>query len=165
MFKACEARGWNRIVLCGVSDLAEIASLRASEVDIEIIGIYDPHAERREQPRLVDEARQGELSDHDWRGLALLPELELASEDPDASEIRSATARVGLERRLREGMPRAGAVAARPAPTPPAPPARHSDAGRNEMTDAKRSRPGGVPPSSPSGTTFPAVPRAPRNVR
>ncbi len=29
------------MVLCGVSDLAEIASLRALEHDIEIVGIYD----------------------------------------------------------------------------------------------------------------------------
>ena len=28
-FQRCEKQGWNRVVLCGVSDLAEIASLRA----------------------------------------------------------------------------------------------------------------------------------------
>lgn len=47
------------------------------------------------------------------RDLALLSELELASENPDAYESRSATARVGLERRIREGMTLAGAFAFR----------------------------------------------------
>lgn len=47
-FQRCEKRGGKRIVLCGVSDLAEIASLRAFEHDIEIAGIYDPeHAQER----------------------------------------------------------------------------------------------------------------------
>ncbi|GMQ82656.1 MAG: winged helix-turn-helix transcriptional regulator [Rhodothermia bacterium] len=47
-FKRCRKHGWNRVVLCGVSDLAEIASLRALEHDIEIAGIYDPrHARER----------------------------------------------------------------------------------------------------------------------
>jgi DNA-binding MarR family transcriptional regulator len=41
-FRGCTQRGWNRVVLCGVSDLAEIASVRAIEHAIEIAGIYDP---------------------------------------------------------------------------------------------------------------------------
>lgn len=47
LFLACESRGWRRIVLCGVSDLAEIASLRAVERNIDVIGTYDPNEERR----------------------------------------------------------------------------------------------------------------------
>ena len=47
LFDACMARGWEKIVLCGVSDLGEIASLRAAELDIEIIGTYDPHTDHR----------------------------------------------------------------------------------------------------------------------
>lgn len=43
----CEQKGWQRIALCGVSDLAEIAALRALERDVEIAGTYDPHTERR----------------------------------------------------------------------------------------------------------------------
>lgn len=42
VFQRCEKRDWKRILLCGVSDLAEIASLRALEHDVEIAGIYDP---------------------------------------------------------------------------------------------------------------------------
>lgn len=40
--QCCEKHKWHRIVLCGVSDLAEIASLRAIERRIDIAGIYDP---------------------------------------------------------------------------------------------------------------------------
>lgn len=47
VFHLCEARGWQRILLYGMSDLAEIATLRAQERDIQIIGILDPHTERR----------------------------------------------------------------------------------------------------------------------
>jgi predicted transcriptional regulator len=47
-FLRCEMRGWKRVVLCGVSDLAEIASFRAQDHDIEITGVYDPlHAQER----------------------------------------------------------------------------------------------------------------------
>ena len=46
VFTECRARGWKRLVLGGMSDLAEIASLRALDSEIEIIGTYDPHSER-----------------------------------------------------------------------------------------------------------------------
>ena len=47
VFNKCEANGWRRILLYGMSDLAEIATLRALERDLQIIGIFDPHTERR----------------------------------------------------------------------------------------------------------------------
>ncbi len=47
VFLHCEAKGWKRILLYGMSDLAEIATLRALEKDIQVIGILDPHTERR----------------------------------------------------------------------------------------------------------------------
>jgi DNA-binding MarR family transcriptional regulator len=46
VFQQCAARGWKRVVLCGISDLAEIASLQATEAQIEVVAIYDPHADR-----------------------------------------------------------------------------------------------------------------------
>lgn len=49
--ETCESNGWGRITLCGLSDLAEIAALRALEREIEIIGTYDPHTDRH---RFVD---------------------------------------------------------------------------------------------------------------
>ena len=42
----CERNHWQRLLLCGVSDLAEIATLRAMERDITIVGFYDPADER-----------------------------------------------------------------------------------------------------------------------
>ena len=46
VFQQCAARGWRRVVLCGISDLAEIASLQATEAQIEIVAIYDPRTDR-----------------------------------------------------------------------------------------------------------------------
>jgi len=42
LFELCEARQWNEIVLCGVSDLAEIAYLRSGATSLRIRSIYDP---------------------------------------------------------------------------------------------------------------------------
>ncbi|MDA8362714.1 MAG: winged helix-turn-helix transcriptional regulator [Gammaproteobacteria bacterium] len=47
VFDRCRDQGWRRLLLCGVSDLAEIATLRAGERGIGIVGFYDPHSERR----------------------------------------------------------------------------------------------------------------------
>jgi len=46
VFNHCERNGWQRLLLCGISDLAEIAMLRAMERSISIIGVYDPGSER-----------------------------------------------------------------------------------------------------------------------
>jgi DNA-binding MarR family transcriptional regulator len=45
-FEACKRNGWNRVLLCGISDLAEIATVRALEAGIEIVGTYDADAHR-----------------------------------------------------------------------------------------------------------------------
>ena len=42
----CQQRGWNRVVLYGASDLAEIAALRALETSIAVVGVVDPASER-----------------------------------------------------------------------------------------------------------------------
>jgi DNA-binding MarR family transcriptional regulator len=44
----CEYNHWQRLLLCGVSDLAEIATLRAMERNITIVGIYDPTSDREQ---------------------------------------------------------------------------------------------------------------------
>jgi len=46
VFDQCERNGWQRLLLCGISDLAEIATLRAMERSITIVGIYNPMSER-----------------------------------------------------------------------------------------------------------------------
>ena len=43
----CLANQWQRLLLCGVSDLAEIATLRAMETGALIVGFYDPTSERQ----------------------------------------------------------------------------------------------------------------------
>ncbi len=45
LFTQSQARGWKKVLLCGRSDLAEIAALRAQEMDIDVVGVYDPHAD------------------------------------------------------------------------------------------------------------------------
>ncbi|HEB94207.1 MAG TPA: winged helix-turn-helix transcriptional regulator [Gammaproteobacteria bacterium] len=64
-YTVCAERGWERIVLCGISDLAEIAILRSYETTVDIVGIYDPHTER---DRFVNHDichDLSELPDHD----------------------------------------------------------------------------------------------------
>lgn len=46
VLERCAANGWDKVLLCGVSDLAEIAALRALEAGIEIVGIYDPASDK-----------------------------------------------------------------------------------------------------------------------
>jgi predicted transcriptional regulator len=40
-------RGVDNVLLCGASELAEIASLRASENSVKITGVYDPSYEKK----------------------------------------------------------------------------------------------------------------------
>jgi predicted transcriptional regulator len=42
VFDQCKWAGWNNVALCGASDLAEIASLRAIEHGVNIVALYDP---------------------------------------------------------------------------------------------------------------------------
>lgn len=41
VFKCCHSQGWDRVVVCGVSDLAEIAVLHSTQADITVLGVYD----------------------------------------------------------------------------------------------------------------------------
>jgi len=47
VFDECARKGWRRLLLCGVSDLAEIATLRAMERDIDVIGYLDSTSEQK----------------------------------------------------------------------------------------------------------------------
>ena len=47
VLETCERSNWRQVVLCGISDLAEIVALRALERGVEIVGTYDPHTDRR----------------------------------------------------------------------------------------------------------------------
>lgn len=41
-FDDCVTHGWRRVVLAGVGDLGEIATLCAAEVPVVLVGFYDP---------------------------------------------------------------------------------------------------------------------------
>ncbi len=45
VFEACAAAERGRVVLCGISDLAEIAVLRSTEFRIDIVAVYDRSTE------------------------------------------------------------------------------------------------------------------------
>lgn len=44
VFEDCRAHGWQRTLFYGVSDLAEIALVRAMEAEVEVVGLCDPDA-------------------------------------------------------------------------------------------------------------------------
>jgi len=46
VFKECEKRGFRKIVLVGLSDLTEIALMRAMHCEIEVLAIFQPAAQR-----------------------------------------------------------------------------------------------------------------------
>ena len=48
LYRECEAKGWRSLILCGVSDLTEIAILRVNETSLEVIGVYEPQDSARE---------------------------------------------------------------------------------------------------------------------
>ena len=45
-FNLCEIQNKTSVLLCGVSELAEIASLRAYEHEINIVGMFDPYSKK-----------------------------------------------------------------------------------------------------------------------
>ncbi len=47
VFDECVTRGWRRVVLAGVSDLAEIATLCAADRPVTLLGIYDSSSSER----------------------------------------------------------------------------------------------------------------------
>ena len=65
VFKQCHDHDWQKVLLCGISELAEIASLRAREQNIEVIGFFDPEATTREF-----------LGFPVWTSMDLLPDYE-----------------------------------------------------------------------------------------
>ncbi len=44
IYEECELNGWRRVLLFGLSELTEIAFIRAQEYDIELLGIVDDEA-------------------------------------------------------------------------------------------------------------------------
>ena len=46
-YEQCKEKKWQKIILCGISDLAEIAILRSYDTDVSVVGIYEPHTEHQ----------------------------------------------------------------------------------------------------------------------
>jgi DNA-binding MarR family transcriptional regulator len=48
LFEQCRGNGWDRVLFFGISELAEIASLRAAEAGVHVVGTVDPFRESDE---------------------------------------------------------------------------------------------------------------------
>ena len=46
LLEKCNVNSWQRLVLCGISELAELAILHAIKYEIEIVAIYEPYCEQ-----------------------------------------------------------------------------------------------------------------------
>ncbi|HKK13719.1 MAG TPA: winged helix-turn-helix transcriptional regulator [Gammaproteobacteria bacterium] len=46
VLSACLRQGRRSVVLCGLSELAEIAMVRAQEFDMPVLGVFDAHSDR-----------------------------------------------------------------------------------------------------------------------
>jgi DNA-binding MarR family transcriptional regulator len=88
----CRARGWRSVVLCGASDLAEIAALRALELDVAVIGIVDPDTTRQ---TLIGHQVWKTLNQADAFDGCILTDLQSPSE-----RYRQLVRKVGSERVL-----------------------------------------------------------------
>ncbi len=44
IYQQCEEKELNRILFCGISELAEIASIRILDYKLEIVGVFEPNA-------------------------------------------------------------------------------------------------------------------------
>ncbi len=72
LFDQCEQYGLLRILLCGVSEVTEIATLRSLGREVVIVGIYEPESEHK---KFVGRPVWHELSDcieHDVRVLTVI---------------------------------------------------------------------------------------------
>jgi len=74
-FSFCEKHNKTSVLLCGVSELAEIASLRAYEHEINIVGVFDPFSKKE---NLLHLKVWHSLDDVDEYDVCLITSLEEA---------------------------------------------------------------------------------------
>ncbi len=48
LYSLCAANGWRRLILCGLSDLAEIAFVRALESSVDIVAVFAPQSRKKQ---------------------------------------------------------------------------------------------------------------------
>lgn len=65
VFEECRRQSWQRVLLCGVSDLGEIAVLRGAEMQVQIVGIFDPKSETQKMVHRPVWKRWEEVPPHD----------------------------------------------------------------------------------------------------
>ena len=65
IFKTCSDQGKKKIVLHGLTDLAEIAVLCASDHDIELVGIIDPSSKLDKYTNIPIQSNFSDLDDFD----------------------------------------------------------------------------------------------------
>jgi DNA-binding MarR family transcriptional regulator len=74
VFRVCEQNGWRRLLLCGVSDLAEIATVRVNEhATLDIIGFCDTGSEHHQ---FLGRPVWRDLSDADAHDVCILTNLQ-----------------------------------------------------------------------------------------
>lgn len=73
IFEICQKMGKRRLLLCGISDLAEIATLRAVDFDIQVVGVYDSSGER---DRFLDQTVWRNLPETDSFDICLITDLD-----------------------------------------------------------------------------------------
>lgn len=87
IYNDCEAKNWSRILFCGVSELAEIASIRAQEHDISIIGTWDFSSDKNKYLHMPVWTSLEQVNDYDACLITSLQNaeqfLELLSENID----------------------------------------------------------------------------------
>ena len=65
LYAECAARGWQRVVLAGIGDLSEIATLCAAENDVSLVAILDESATEDRHAGLPVFARLEDCPDYD----------------------------------------------------------------------------------------------------
>jgi len=73
LYDHCHENGWKDILLCGVSDLTEIAILQAMETEIEVVGIYQRECR---QKKLLGKVIWNDFSQIDGHDVCIVTDLD-----------------------------------------------------------------------------------------
>ena len=65
IYRNCQGNGWHRVLFCGISELAEIAAIRAVEHNIQVVGIFEPYAQQDRFLRLPVVRSLDDAQSHD----------------------------------------------------------------------------------------------------
>lgn len=88
-FQQCNEQGWKKIILCGISELGEIATLRGEESGITIVGFYDRNYKQNSYLRWDVWGEASGMPEHDAVLLTDLSEPASSLNDLRASGINN----------------------------------------------------------------------------